>query len=556
MKTFPFLGFGLGLRAKHYPYIFEHKPSIDWFEIISENFMDTQGKPRLNLEKIRQDYPVVMHGVSLSIGTVDPLNSPYLKQLKDLIQWVEPAWISDHLCWTGVAHKNTHDLLPVPYTEEALQHIVERIKRVQDYLGRPVAFENPSTYLEFQTSHMQEEEFLARMVEASDALLLLDVNNVYVSCYNHGWDPKAYIDTLPLERVIQIHLSGHTNKGTHIIDTHDAHVIDEVFSLYQYVLSKAGRTPNTMVEWDDQIPEFPVLYAELEKAKTLSKTPSQPLSFNMPFKDTSPFMCEDISLDAAERRMQEAILLGERADARPETWIVPKSDFSSQAQLDVYINAYRWRLQGVVVDDYEVLDRYLGTKPFHALVRDFVESIPSTHFNIGRYAASFPDFVKDALPNDLFAYELCLLETAISQLADLPETAPLTPQDVANLSPEDFLSATLFPRDTLKLFHFKTNVNDYYQAVLTNKDLPTPAHVDTFYAVYRHEDEMWRLRLAKEEYPFLQALFGGASISTALEALPTDFPQDALGIWFSRWLSNGLLSNKIDYAQTLNKGAA
>ncbi|MBA4749695.1 MAG: DUF692 family protein [Alphaproteobacteria bacterium] len=556
MKTLPFLGFGLGLRAKHYPYIFEHRPSVDWFEIISENFMDTHGKPRRSLEKIRQDYPVVMHGVSLSIGTVDPLNSPYLKQLKDLIQWLEPAWISDHLCWTGVAHKNTHDLLPVPYTEEALHHIVDRIKRVQDFLGRPVAFENPSTYLEFQTSHMQEEEFLARMVEASDALLLLDVNNVYVSCYNHGWDPKTYLDALPLDRVIQIHLSGHTNKGTHIIDTHDAHVTDEVFSLYQYVISKAGRTPNTMVEWDDQIPEFPVLYAELEKARILSNTPTQGFFFDMPFKDTCPFMCEDISLDAAERRMQEAILLGHAGYTHPESWIVPKSDFSSQAQLDVYINAYRWRLQGVVADDYEVLSQYLGPKAFHVLVRDFVESIPSTHFNIGRYAVSFSAFVKDALPEDLFAHELCLLETAISQLADLPETAPLTPQDVASITPENFLSATLYPRATLQLFHFKTNVNDYYQAVLTNEVLPTPTAADTYYAVYRHEDEMWRLRLGKEEHTFLQALFEGVSISTALDTLPPELPQDALGAWFARWLSNGLLSNKIEYFKRLNKGAA
>lgn len=556
MTSLPFLGYGLGLRAKHYPYIFEHKPPVDWFEVISENFMDTDGRPRRNLEKIRRDYPVVMHGVSLSIGTVDPLNSTYLMQLKALMEWLQPAWISDHLCWTGVAHKNTHDLLPVPYTDEALHHIVDRIKRVQDFLGRPIALENPSTYLEFQTSHMREEEFLTRMLEMSGALLLLDVNNVYVSCYNHGWSPKNYVDALPLERVIQIHLSGHTNKGSHIIDTHDAHVIDEVFSLYQYVISKAGRTPNTMVEWDDQIPEFPVLFAEVQKAKELAKTLAPPPSFEIPGKESISFTPEKISLEDAEHRMQDAILLGKTREIHPETWIVPKTDFSPEEQLNVYVNGFRWRLQDVVASDYEVLSHYLGEKNLYALIGQFVNDTPPTHFHIGRYAISFPNFVKRMLPDDIFAYDLCVLETAISQLADLPETCPLAPTDMSMLSPEDFLSATVYPRKALQLFEFKSNVNDYYHAVLTKTPLPLPTLAETYYAVYRHEDEMWRLALGKNEYLFLKALFAGTNISTALEVLPHDHSHEVLGTWFSKWLSNGLLSNKIDYATPLAKGAA
>ncbi|MCB1593207.1 MAG: DUF692 domain-containing protein, partial [Alphaproteobacteria bacterium] len=243
------IGFGMGLRPSHYPFIFENKPPLDWFEIISENFMDTGGRPVRKLEQILEDYPVVMHGVSLSIGTVDPLNSDYLQKLKTLASWVNPPWISDHLCWTGIAHKNTHDLLPVPYTEEALKNIVTRIRQVQDFLERPIVLENPSTYLEFTSSTMTEWEFIARMAQESGCGLLLDVNNVYVSCYNHRWDPKTYIDALPLDRVAQIHLAGHTNKGTHIIDTHDDHVIDEVWALYRYAISKAGPV-STMVEWD------------------------------------------------------------------------------------------------------------------------------------------------------------------------------------------------------------------------------------------------------------------------------------------------------------------
>src|SRR5690606_5464658 len=190
----PMLGFGLGLRPEHYPHILAHNPAVDWFEIISENYMETEGRPKYMLEQIREKYPVVMHGVSLSIGTVDPLKSDYLKELKELIEWVRPVWISDHLCWTGVAHKQTHDLLPVPYTEEALKHIVQRLRAVQDYLERPILMENPSTYLEFQSSAMTEWDFIRHMAEESGCGLLLDANNVYVSCYNHKWDPKTYLD--------------------------------------------------------------------------------------------------------------------------------------------------------------------------------------------------------------------------------------------------------------------------------------------------------------------------------------------------------------------------
>ena len=241
-KFFPALGFGLGLRIPHYAHIFEHWPTVDWFEIISENFMDTDGKARRNLSRIAERYPIVMHGVALSIGTVDPLNSDYLRKLKRLIDEVQPAWVSDHLCWTGVAHKNSHDLLPVPYTEEALKHIVRRIGQVQDFLGRSIALENPSTYLEFKASHIPEAEFIAAMVRESGCQLLLDVNNVYVTCYNHRQDTQAYIDALPLERVVQIHLSGHRHMGTHIIDTHDDHVADAVWALYRQVIAQAGRT--------------------------------------------------------------------------------------------------------------------------------------------------------------------------------------------------------------------------------------------------------------------------------------------------------------------------
>jgi len=270
--AYPDLGFGLGLRADHYDLVLKERPkTVDWFEIISENFIEAHKGYWDFLADLKRDYPIVMHGVSMSIGSTDPLNQNYLKKLKTLADFIEVPWLSDHLCWTGVNGKNTHDLLPVPYTEEAFDHIVSRIKQVQDTLGRRIVLENPSTYVEFAESSIPEWEFLARMSEDADCGLLLDVNNVFVSAFNHGYDAKKYIDAMPADRIVQIHLAGHQNFGTHIIDTHDGHVIDEVWDLYQYTIATKGKVSN-MVEWDDHIPEFDVLVTELGKTRRLAAT--------------------------------------------------------------------------------------------------------------------------------------------------------------------------------------------------------------------------------------------------------------------------------------------
>jgi uncharacterized protein (UPF0276 family) len=268
--SYPFLGFGLGLRAIHYDAVLKNLPkNVDWFEIISENFIEAHKGYWEFLADLCKDYSIVMHGVSLSIGSTDTINLEYLKKLKKLAEFLQPPWISDHLCWTGINNKNTHDLLPLPYTEEALRHTTARVKQVQDILGRQIVLENPSTYLEFNSSTISEWEFLARLAEDADCGLLLDVNNVYVSSFNHGWDAKTYIDAIPAERIAQIHLAGHENRGTHIIDTHNNYVIDEVWKLYDYTIRSKGMI-NTMIEWDENIPEFSVLTAELDKARNVA----------------------------------------------------------------------------------------------------------------------------------------------------------------------------------------------------------------------------------------------------------------------------------------------
>jgi uncharacterized protein (UPF0276 family) len=266
--TSPVTGFGLGLRTEHYAAFAEPQPGVDWLEVISENYLVPGGKPLHHLDRIRRDVPMVMHGVSMSIGSTDPLDLAYLRELKALADRIEPAWISDHLCWTGVDHHNLHDLLPLPYTEAALRHVVQRVQQVQDLLGRRLLLENVSSYVSFAGDEMSEWQFIAELAQRADCELLLDVNNVYVSSVNHGFDAKAFIDAMPRERVRQIHLAGHEDHGSYLVDTHDHPVCEAVWSLYAYTVQRLGPVP-TMIERDDHIPPLAELLAELDQARAI-----------------------------------------------------------------------------------------------------------------------------------------------------------------------------------------------------------------------------------------------------------------------------------------------
>ena len=266
----PYLGYGLGLRKEHYETVLAERPKVDWFEIISENYMVEGGKPLDYLSRIREDYPMVMHGVSMSIGSTEPLDFGYLKRLKALIQRVEPAWFSDHLCWTGVHGINLHDLMPLPYTEEAVQHVADRVKQVQDYMGRQMLLENVSSYVSYSDSQMSEWEFLRAVSERADCLILLDINNIYVSAFNHNFDPYTYLTAMPTERVYQFHLAGHTQENNLIIDTHDHPIADPVFELYAAAVQHFGRV-STMIERDDHIPPLPELLNELEQVRRIAE---------------------------------------------------------------------------------------------------------------------------------------------------------------------------------------------------------------------------------------------------------------------------------------------
>jgi uncharacterized protein (UPF0276 family) len=276
--TFPRLGFGLGLRPEHYEDALDDAPAtarVDWWEVISENFLVAGGNPRRVLRAVREKWPVVLHGVSLSIGSVDPIDEAYLARLRVLADEVDPPIVSDHLCWSALGGHAGHDLWPMPYTEEALDLVVDKVKQVQDRLRRRILLENPSSYVTFAASQIGEAEFLAEIARRADCGILLDVNNVYVSSTNHGWDAKAYLAAIPVDRVGQIHLAGHSDHGTHLLDTHDHPVCEAVWALYGDALARFGHV-SSMIERDDHIPALDELVDELDRARQIAGVPAAP----------------------------------------------------------------------------------------------------------------------------------------------------------------------------------------------------------------------------------------------------------------------------------------
>ncbi len=261
-------GVGIGLRSCHYQSIIQHKPRIPWFEVISDNYM-IEGGPELNyLESIRNDYPIVMHGVGMSVGSVDDLNMDYLGKLRSLKERFEPAWISDHLCWVSADKRYFHDLLPLPYTQESIDHVAKRVQRVQNVLGERILLENVSNYMTYKANEMTEWEFLSNVAEAADCNILLDINNVYVSSYNHKFDPFLYLNEIPVNRVKQFHLAGYQDKGLYLFDSHSEKVKPPVWDLYEFAVTKFGSIP-TLIEWDDDIPSLSDLLTEANKASKI-----------------------------------------------------------------------------------------------------------------------------------------------------------------------------------------------------------------------------------------------------------------------------------------------
>jgi uncharacterized protein (UPF0276 family) len=435
MITTSNLGYGLGLRSQHWDDVLIQQPTdVEWFEIISENFMHNKGYPQEVLSKIRESYPVAMHGVSLSIGSVDPLNRDYLASLKALADWLEPAWISDHICWTGINHINTHDLLPVPYTEDSLRQMVNKVDEVQTYLGRRILLENPSNYMEFSANTLSEWDFIRQLLEQADCMLLLDINNIYVTCFNHKLDPKTYIDSIPADRIGQIHLAGHENHDTHIIDTHDCHINEEVLALYAYAMRTKGQK-STMIEWDSNIPSFETMIMELKRVRLFSETENLP-NFS-PQKNTKSTTTEpDMAYNELMHLFQSCVL----NNVKPQNWVNDKEDFPAVDQLAVYRFAYRKRLFNAVVEEYPQSRSALGIDRFDLLVRTYIEHNPSTFYSLDPYIKGFANFLKHHSPEQA---EVASTESIISELRDQPQPATITLAALAEAGADEFLSLNL-----------------------------------------------------------------------------------------------------------------
>ncbi len=519
----PELGYGLGLRSPHWEEITSTLPEeVAWFEIISENFMDTQGHARQVLEKVREHYPVAMHGVSLSIGSSDPLDRGYLTKLKTLANWLEPAWMSDHICWTGIHQVNTHDLLPVPYTEDSLVNMVAKVKQAQDYLGRQLVLENPSNYLEFSANSMSEAEFIIRLLEEADCLLLLDVNNVYVTSFNHRLDAKAYIEAMPAERIAQIHLAGHEHRGSHIIDTHDGRPTEDVLALYHHTIQTHG-FKNTMLEWDAKIPAFSVMLETLQQVKSATDATFHPAYETIRYKANATE-----AYDRLMDRFQSHILQPFDAVPPAHEWIREKEHFPAKEQLNVYQLGYRTRLFQAIIEVFPATRHLAGEKPFDTLVRNYIEHTPSHFYSLDDYIAQALPFFEDHLP--IAPFELATLELTIRMIQMQPQPDPVTLQDLATIPPDQFLSRNLRLLPSVQLLSFTHDVYSAYGQWLEKKVIDkveqTPCHM----MLHAVGEDVYRSAPSEEDYRMLKVIHEGETLEEVLHQLHTahHVPQDQL----------------------------
>lgn len=571
-----FIGFGMGLRSSHFS-CFEHAlpAQIDWFEALSENYLFTYGRPRRILNLIASERPVVLHGVGLSIGGSDPLDNNYLNALGALAAQINPAWISDHLCWTGTEGRQLHDLMPVPYTQAALQHITDRIRQVQDRLGRPLILENPSSYYEYAHSTIPEAEFLAQLAEQADCGLLLDVNNVYVSCQNHGLDPDLYLRTLPADRIVQIHLAGYSEKPGYLLDTHGAAVYEPVWELYRQAIRHLGPV-STLIEWDTAIPELEVVTAEVDKARRIADeaekhasspphaTAVPPPSLLHANKDTRASASPDEAgppLSELYRLIQRATLSAQ-GDESATPHIRQSGLLSPAERLSIYRDGYEVRMLEAVESEYPATGHLLGPDLLRALIRAYVAATPSRHVNLGRYVWPFADFLaahtglraQPHLPHTQ-AIEMAQFERMIGMAYETPDAPTLTPERFAALPPEIFLTTRFTLQPSLALATFTHDPGPYHDAVRAGTPPAQPPTAETTHLlVLRHKDEIWRIKLEEGEYLLLHALQKGATPAEALDEAAKQCAVEellpALPRWFHRWVRNGVFTDRLRHDET------
>lgn len=541
-------GFGLGLRTQHYADFLARKQPLDWLEIITDNYLIDGGKPLAVLDAIRRDYPVAMHGVAMSIGASQGVDVPYLQRVKALADRIEPLWVSDHLCWTGPGPEQLHDLYPLPYTDESARHVIAQIRHAQDVLGRRLVLENVSSYVRYRQDSASEWQFLAHIAEEADCLLLVDVNNIYVSSVNHGFDPLTYLQALPAHRVQQIHLAGHSDNGDHIIDTHDHPVAQPVWDLYAQACQRFGAVA-AMIERDDHIPPLADLLDELATARRIAaETLASPEPATAAVMPLAPAV-DPLPLAAVQRHFADQVLAGALPQATPDDPVT--------GRLPIYHHAYRARLADVLADTYAKTFLYMGSDSFDVHARAFAVAHPPQTRSLNRYGEGLVEALRVQYPDNPELHELAQLDWDLRtrfDSADVPtlETAAAQASDTWTTRP-----GVLHPSALLRTI--TTNVVGVWNAIHTDDDVPEAVALSApaTLLVWRKGHQPHFRTLDTAESAWVQAMHAGASVHDACAALlgsglwkgdPT-----VLGGWLAQLLDDGLV--QADGAVEASRGA-
>lgn len=541
-------GFGLGLRTQHYGDFLAQKQDLDWLEIITDNFLVDGGKPLVMLDRIRRDYPVAMHGVAMSIGSASGVDVAYLRKVKALADRVQPMWVSDHLCWTGLNAEHLHDLYPLPYTDEAARHVVEQILRAQDVLQRRLVLENVSSYIDFRDSAASEWQFLSYIAQAADCQLLLDVNNVYVSSVNHGFDPQDYLDALPVHRVQQIHLAGHSDCGTHIVDTHDHPVAPAVWRLYAKACQRFGHVA-TMIERDDAIPPLRVLLDELRVARdTAELVWAEPTSA----AQMSPQRGWTSDIRKPGLEQVQKILVDHMLDrpctphASAASLLRAQEGVDVTQRLEIYHHAYRARLCEVLADSFAKTCLYMGSDTFEEEAAVFAVQQPPDSRSLSRYGAGFPVYLASKYPENPELWELAQLDWDLRTRFDGADAPALSAEIAKDFGDTRWLTWAQPLHPSVLLRTVTTNVAQIWQAINADAQVPEVQllPMPKVMLVWRKLLQPHFQILDHGAATFLHRLDACGSIEDASNALAgTDAlpePQH-LGGWLQSWLNDGIL---------------
>ena len=532
------LGFGVGLRPKHYREFLETAPAVDWVEAISENFMGVGGRPLAVLEKVRRDRPVVLHGVSLGIGSLEPLDARYLKDWKTLVDRIEPSIVSDHLCWGRAHGRYSHDLLPEAFTQEAVQRVAERVKQAQDFLGRRIALENVSSYLTFKHSEMTEWVFLSQIANAADCDILLDVNNIFVSSRNHGFDPDAYLAGVPVDRVAQIHLAGHQRRPEIIIDTHDGPVSDEVWALYARALARFGQVP-TLIEWDDAVPPLEELLAEAQKARAIANHHTSPKH------ERSVVLPLPAGERVGERASLQPILFAAICDPEPvseaaQALITDHPPLSPKARIEIYAEMYWLRMRDTLRVSFPAVHSALGDHDFDALVADFLRQHPSTHHSLDRLGVPFAAFLRTGHPEqaDVAALEWARAESFIAL------DGPVVPfSELQSIPAESWGELSLKAHPSVRVLELERDPQPVLRAQRDAAPIPLALEALTSMVVWRTGSVVFHAPISTREATAVQALIEGASLPELLAPFE-DLDDGGVSAFeaLQSWFSEGMVS--------------